>query len=185
MHGLRNHFLIAMPQLADDNFSNSLVYVCDDGEQGVLGVIVNRPLTLTIGHLLEKLELDVADSVNADMPVLYGGPVHSDRGFIVHRGSASEWESSLQVSEEIALTTSMDMLNAIARGEGPEEFVMLMGCAGWQVPQLTEELKGNAWLTVAADSRVMFDTPSDRRRDAAAALLGVDLGLLGSIAGHG
>ncbi|MGJ8524268.1 hypothetical protein R84981_002993 [Carnimonas sp. R-84981] len=185
MHGLRHHFLIAMPQLADDNFSNSLVYVCDDDEKGVLGVIVNRPLTLTVGGLLEKLELRVEPSVRVDMPVLYGGPVHTDRGFIVHRGLASDWESSLQVSDDIALTTSMDMLNAIARGVGPDEFVMLMGCAGWQVPQLTDELKDNAWLTVAADSKVIFDMPCDRRRDAAADLLGVNLDLLGSIAGHG
>lgn len=185
MHGLRNHFLIAMPQLEDDNFSSALVYICDDDEQGVLGFIVNRPSTLTLKQLLEKLELDVSGARCADTPVLYGGPVHSDHGFVLHPGSANDWDSSLQVSDTVALTTSMDILKAIARGAGPEEFIVLVGCAGWQVEQLTEELKDNAWLTVAADHRVMFNTPSTERLGAAAALLGVDLNLLGGLAGHG
>lgn len=185
MHGLRNHFLIAMPQLEDDNFSDSLVYVCDDDEKGVLGVVLNRPLDLTIGNLLGQLDLEVESADLMTTPVLYGGPVHTDRGFILHLGKASDWDSSLQVSEDIALTTSMDILRAIGRGDGPEHYLVILGCAGWQVQQLTDELKANSWLTVAADRKVVFDTASRDRRTAAADLLGINLDLLGGVMGHG
>ncbi|WP_027350114.1 YqgE/AlgH family protein [Halotalea alkalilenta] len=185
MHGLRNHFLLAMPQLLDENFAGTLTYVCDDDAKGVLGVIVNRPLKLSLGGLLEQLDLEVETLRDAERPVMFGGPVHTDRGFILHQGSADDWDSSLQVSEEVALTTSMDMLRAIAAGRGPERFMVLLGCAGWQVGQLTDELKANAWLTVEAQDSVLFETPIESRREAAAGLLGVDLRLLSVAAGHG
>ena len=167
--GLKDHFLLAMPHLEDPNFAGSLAYLCDHDEKGTMGVIINRPLELTLDR---------------NAPVYYGGPVHKDRGFILHRGSSADWDSSIQVTEEIALTTSMDMLQALAAGRGPEHFLVCLGCAGWESGQLEAELLDNAWLTVEGRSDILFEVPPEQRLGAAAGILGIDLNLMAREAGH-
>jgi putative transcriptional regulator len=182
--GLKDHFLLAMPHLEDANFAGSLSYLCDHDEKGTMGVIVNRPLELTLEALFEQLELGGEESPHRNTPVYYGGPVHKDRGFILHRGSSTPWDSSIQVTEELALTTSMDMLQALAAGEGPEDFLICLGCAGWEAGQLEQEILDNAWLTVEGRSDILFEVPPEQRLGAAAGILGVDLNLLTREAGH-
>lgn len=186
MHEMRDHFLLAMPQLNDENFAGSLVYLCDHDSKGLLGVIVNRPLALTLGDLFGQLEIndDDASAIVRQQTVLFGGPVHPDRGFVLHRGCAEEWSSSLQVTKEVALTTSLDILQALAAGRGPSDFLVCLGCAGWEESQWVDEMKANAWLTLPAVPSVLFDTESDARREAAALMQGMDLTRLSSQVGH-
>lgn len=184
MQSLRNHFLLAMPHLEDPNFAGSLSYLCDHDDNGTMGLIVNHPLELTLDALLEQLDLDATECPSRNMPVYYGGPVHKERGFILHRGDSQSWDSSLQVADNVALTTSMDMLQAIAAGRGPEKFLVCLGCCGWQAGQLEKELMDNTWLTVEAQPEVIFDLPPEQRLNAAAGILGVDLNLLSSQVGH-
>lgn len=181
---LRNHFLLSMPHLNDGNFTHSLTYICDHSEQGAMGVIVNHPLQLSLDEILQHLELDTRALRQPDMPVYSGGPVQSERGFIVHTGSADDWQSSLQVSEEICLSTSLDVLEAIARGLGPDHFLMALGYAGWGPGQLEQEMLDNAWLSCAADNEILFSLDADLRLDAAAAKLGINLDQLSSQTGH-
>lgn len=184
MQSLRNHFLLAMPHLEDPNFAGSLSYLCDHDDNGTMGLIVNHPLELTLDALLEQLDLDATECPSRNMPVYYGGPVHKERGFILHRGDSQSWDSSLQVADNVALTTSMDMLQAIAAGRGPEKFLVCLGCCGWQAGQLEKEIMDNTWLTVEAQPEVIFDLPPEQRLNAAAGILGVDLNLLSSQVGH-
>lgn len=186
MQGMRDHFLLAMPQLEDENFAGSLVYLCDHDSKGLLGVIVNRPLALTLSDLFGQLDLDDHDAPLAvrQQAVLFGGPVHHDRGFVLHRGRAAEWSSSLQVTDEVALTTSLDILQALAEGNGPEDFLVCLGCAGWEEGQWVDEMKANAWLTLPAVSSVLFDTEADERCEAAALAQGMDLARLSQQVGH-
>ncbi|QEM80124.1 YqgE/AlgH family protein [Halomonas binhaiensis] len=185
MDSLKNHFLMAMPHLEDPNFAGTLSYLCDHDAKGTMGVIVNKPTDLTLEALFEQLELESVDGPNRHAPVYFGGPVHKDRGFILHKGNAEEWDSSIQVTDEIALTTSMDMLQALAKGEGPCEFLVCLGCAGWESGQLEQELMDNAWLTVEGRPEVLFEVPPEQRLHTGAGLLGVDLNLMTREAGHG
>ncbi|MBB3184509.1 putative transcriptional regulator [Halomonas fontilapidosi] len=182
--GLKNHFLMAMPHMEDPNFAGSLSYLCDHDENGTMGVIVNRPLELTLDALFEQLELGGDESPHRDAPVYYGGPTHKDRGFILHRGESDAWDSSIQVADDIALTTSMDILQALADGKGPEQFLICLGCAGWESGQLESELKENAWLTVEGRADILFTVPPEQRLGAAAGILGIDLNLMTREAGH-
>ena len=184
MQSLKHHFLMAMPHQDDPNFAGSLIYLCDHDHNGCMGVIANRPLEITLDALFEQLELGGDNSPYRNSPVYYGGPMHKDRGFILHTGDSQAWDSSLQVEDNISLTTSMDILQALANGEGPEQFLVCLGCAGWEVGQLEEELKENAWLTVEGQASVLFDTPPAERLTAAAGILGVDLNLMTRDAGH-
>ncbi|WP_336274215.1 YqgE/AlgH family protein [Vreelandella indica] len=184
MQSLKHHFLMAMPHLEDPNFAGSLIYLCDHDSNGCMGVITNRPLDITLEALFDQLELGGEASPHRNAPVYYGGPMHKDRGFILHVGDSQQWDSSIQVEDGIALTTSLDILQAFAAGDGPEHFLVCLGCAGWEVGQLEEELKENSWLTVEAQSSVLFNTPPVERLTAAAGLLGIDLNLMTRDAGH-
>ncbi|WP_136254773.1 YqgE/AlgH family protein [Onishia niordana] len=184
MQSLKHHFLLAMPHLEDPNFAGSLSYLCDHDDNGAMGVIVNHPLDMSLDALFEQLELDASDSKHRNAPVYYGGPTHQDRGFILHRGSSKPWDSSIQVDNDVALTTSMDMLSAMAEGRGPDDFIVCLGCSGWEAGQLEDELKDNAWLTVEGGSNILFETPSEQRLNAAAGVLGIDLNLMSREAGH-
>lgn len=185
----RNHFLIAMPHLEDPHFSGTVTYICEHNEEGALGIVINKPLSqLPVAELFAQLELPNPNSglAEAEMlvpQILEGGPVHHERGFIIHTGAAS-WDSSLQVTPEVALTTSVDILEAIANRQGPEQFLIALGCAGWEGGQLEQELQDNTWLTCMATLPVLFDTPITEQLQAAAGLLGIDLTLLTSQAGH-
>lgn len=186
MQGMHDHFLLAMPQLDDDNFADALVYLCDHDANGILGIIVNRPLMLDVGELLAQLDLDTSNAPPQvlSQAVLYGGPVHHDRGFVLHTDPGERWSSSLQVTDRIALTTSLDILKALAQGKGPSQFLICLGCAGWEVDQWVDEVKANAWLTFPATPDILFETHVDQRRQAAAQSLGIDLMQLSSNVGH-
>jgi putative transcriptional regulator len=180
---LSHHLLIAMPTLADDNFRQTVTYVCEHGEHGALGVIVNRPLTATLGDLLAQVGLEPATDALAGRPVYGGGPVQTNACLILHR-PLGRWDSTLPVTDEIGLTGSMDLLTRIAEGSGPADFLVCLGYAGWGAGQLEQELADNAWLTVPGRFDVLFDLPAEQRWRAAAASIGVDLALLTSRAGH-
>ena len=180
---LNNQFLIAMPALEDPNFAQTVTLICEHSERGALGIVINRTLPMTLGEVFEQLGLDASQSRVNDQPVLQGGPVQTERGFVLHSPNG-KWESSLPFSERMHLTTSRDILDALAAGEGPASAVIALGYAGWDAGQLEEEMARNAWLTVPADERVVFATPVDQRWQAAARLLGIDLFTLSSDAGH-
>jgi putative transcriptional regulator len=181
---LTNQFLIAMPAMEDPNFAQTVTLVCEHSERGALGIVINRTLPMTLGEVFDQLGLDSKRSRVNDQPVLRGGPVQTERGFVLHSPSAGKWESSLSFSDRMHLTTSRDILDALAAGEGPESAVIALGYAGWDAGQLEDEMARNAWLTVDADERVLFSTPVEQRWQAAAKLLGVDLRALSSDAGH-
>ena len=170
---LTQHFLIAMPAMADPHFAKTLTFICEHNEQGALGVVVNRPVDLTLHALLEQIEITPVNESCRHTAVHYGGPVQTDRGFVLH-SPAGAWQSTLAVGNDIALTTSKDILQAVARGEGPSRLLVT----------LEHELAQNAWLTVSADMRILFETPADKRYDASLKLLGIDLAMLSDAAGH-
>ncbi len=180
---LLNHFLIAMPTLADPNFSRTVTYVCAHSEAGAMGIVINRPLELRLGEMLGHLDIEISDQQVEQMQVLQGGPVQRERGFVLH-SPPGDWEAVLEVAQGIAVATSRDILEALATGEGPERSAVALGYAGWGAGQLEQELAANAWLSGPADRAIIFDLPFKERWDAAAGLLGVDLDLLTSEAGH-
>jgi putative transcriptional regulator len=178
-----DHFLIAMPSMLDPNFSGTLTYICDHGDQGALGVVINKPIELNLEALFSQIGLDLADTHLRGEPVYYGGPVQVERGFVLHR-PVGKWGSTLSVNDRVGLTTSKDILEATARQEGPAEILVTLGYAGWGPGQLEDEIKQNAWLTVAADPEVIFSLPAQDRIPAAMKLLGIDLAMLSEEAGH-
>jgi putative transcriptional regulator len=180
---LTHHFLIAMPNMADPHFAGSLTYICEHNERGALGVVVNRPIEMTLKALFEQIEIPLQDRTRAAMPVYFGGPVQVDRGFVLHR-PPGDWQSTLSINGELALTTSRDVLQAVGEGRGPEQILVSLGYAGWGPGQLEQELSQNAWLTVAARSELIFDMPPEVRFAAAMDLLGVDPMRLSDEAGH-
>jgi putative transcriptional regulator len=180
---LTHHFLIAMPSMADPYFSKTLTYICEHNDQGALGLVVNRPINMTLKALFERLSLQMGDNRSADAPIYFGGPVQTDRGFVLH-APTGEWQSTLRVRDLIGLTTSKDILEAVGRGEGPERMLVTLGYAGWSPGQIEHELSQNAWLTVEARDGIIFDTPSEERLPAAMELLGVDYARLQDSAGH-
>ena len=184
---LADHFLIAMPSMLDPIFGGTVVYLCEHHAGGALGMIINRPTDMTMDVLFERLELSLEISPHASspaqQPVLFGGPVQVERGFVLHAPDES-FSSSLKVSDEIALTTSRDVLEAVAAGHGPQRLIVTLGCAGWSAGQLEEEILRNGWLTVRADPAIIFETPIEERFVAAMQLLGIDPSHLTGEAGH-
>lgn len=180
---LTHHFLIAMPGMVDPNFSRSLTYICEHNENGALGLVVNRPTDMTLSRLFKSLALPLTSRRLAKAPVLNGGPVQTDRGFVLHH-PVGEWKSTLPVSSGVALTTSMDILEAVAAGAGPAKLLLTMGYSGWSAGQLEQEILQNAWLTVQAEERILFELPAEERMAAAMSLLGVDYARLSETAGH-
>lgn len=180
---LTEHFLIAMPAMTDPHFAKSLTFICEHNEQGALGVVVNRPIDMTLHALLKQIELKPQTDDAKRIPVHYGGPVQIDRGFVLHAPLGS-WQSTMKVNQDIGLTTSKDILEAAARGEGPAQLLVTLGYAGWGPGQLERELAQNAWLTVAADPAILFNMPAEHRYEAGLKLLGIDLAMLSGDAGH-
>jgi putative transcriptional regulator len=177
------HFLIAMPAMADPRFSRTLTYVCEHNESGALGIVVNKTTDMTLSSLFEQIDVPLSDAGLKRTPVHYGGPVQVDRGFVLHR-PLGNWQSTLAVDDDVGLTTSKDVLEAVARGEGPRDVIVSLGYAGWSAGQLEQEIAQNAWLTVAADPEVLFETPVDERLPAAMRLLGIDFSRLSDAVGH-
>ena len=180
---LTHHFLIAMPNMVDPNFARSLTYICEHNEQGALGVVVNRPIELTLEALFEQIEIPLRARALAGLPVYFGGPVQVDRGFVLHR-PAGGWQSTLSINRDIGLTTSKDILEAVGEGRGPAEILVSLGYAGWAPGQIEQELGQNAWLTVPAQADLIFHLPAEQRFSAAMDLLGVDLARLSDDVGH-
>jgi putative transcriptional regulator len=180
---LTNQLLIAMPTLGDENFSHSVTLICDHSASGALGLILNKPLQMDMGEIFRQLQIDMAGDGAGKRPVLRGGPVQGDRGFVVHR-AGGQWESTLRVSDAIHVTTSRDVLRAIARGEGPGDAFLVLGYAGWESGQLEDEIRANAWITAPVDAKLVFEVPFEKRWNAAAELLGVELSRISPVSGN-
>ena len=180
---LDQQMLIAMPGMEDDNFVGSVTLLCQHNEAGAIGITINRVSDYSLGEIFTQLKLECDDEVLCKLPVLEGGPVARDRGFVVHSPKEG-YESSLHISPEMMVTTSRDVLAEIAAGEGPGKFVVALGYAGWGGGQLEDEILANAWLSVAADSAIVFDLPVPRRFDEALGRLGVRADMLHSEPGH-
>ena len=180
---LTNHFLIAMPHMADPHFARTLTYIAEHNDQGALGVIVNRPIDMTLGTLFERVDLQLDALGFTTQPVYFGGPVQTDRGFVLHRPCGS-WHSTLRVNDEIGLTSSRDILQAISNSGEPHEILVSLGFAAWTAGQLEQELADNAWLTIPADMSIVFGLPPEERLPAALHKLGIDPTHLSVVAGH-
>lgn len=183
---LANHFLIAMPSMQDPIFGGTVVYICEHNDKGVLGVVINKPTDMTMEVLFERIDLKLAEGLHSDVvnePIMFGGPVQDDRGFVLHT-PGGRYSSSLAVTDEVAFTTSIDVLEAVASGGGPQRMLVSIGYAGWSPGQLEEEILRNGWLTVGADAHVLFDLPVEERYTAAIKLLGIDPLMLATEAGH-
>jgi putative transcriptional regulator len=180
---LTNQFLIAMPAMADANFTQTVTLIWEHNHEGALGIVINRPLQMRLADVFEQLRMPMSRSVDGVEYVLQGGPVQADRGFVVHR-VGGDWEHTRQVSSRIQVTTSPDILNAMAQGTGPATAIVALGYAGWGPGQLEAELAQNAWLTVPCDEEILFNTPFERRWQAAGRLLGIDVATISSHVGH-
>ena len=181
---LTGHFLIAMPGLGDPNFARGVTFVCQHGEEGTMGLVVNRASEYKLGDVMAQMQMACERADVAATAVLVGGPVQPERGFVLHAPDARKWDSTFQIGDALAVTTSRDILAAMADGHGPRHALIALGYAGWGAGQLEQELRDNAWLTVPADERVLFDTPLEQRWHAAAALVGIDIAQLSPYAGH-
>jgi putative transcriptional regulator len=181
---LTNQFIIAMPNLADPNFSHTVAFLCQHNQDGALGIVINRPTDMKLGEIFKQMDIKVIAPATAEIPVFAGGPVQQDRGFVVHTGGG-DWHATMAVSETISLTTSRDVLEAIAAGEGPEQYLIALGYAGWGAGQLEKEIMDNAWLNTPYGKQVLFDTPVNLRWNAAAEQIGIDINQLTAPAGHG
>jgi putative transcriptional regulator len=190
---LSHHFLIAMPGLEDPVFAKSVVYLCEHSERGAMGLIINKPGDLSLKHLFEKVELPLTRQDLLQSNVLHGGPVQTERGFVLHEPmleadsdekANSIYASTLSVPGGLAMTTSKDVLEAMANGSGPQRVLVTLGYASWGEGQLESEIGENSWLTVAADPVVIFDTPIEQRYDKALSLLGLQSWMLSTQVGH-
>ncbi|MDF2446752.1 MAG: putative transcriptional regulator [Moraxellaceae bacterium] len=179
-----NQCLIAMPAMADPRFAHALTYVIKHDDEGAVGLVVNKPLQLPLSKLLSEISTNlVAPLRNPALPVLFGGPVNTEMGFVLHR-EKGDWNSTLPISEEICVTSSRDILDAIAQGQGPDDYLVVLGYAGWSAGQLEEEMAANAWLTCPVDNDLLFNLPFEQRWEAGIHKLGIDPVFLASEAGH-
>jgi putative transcriptional regulator len=180
---LTNQFLIAMPAMGDPNFDHTVTFICEHNEDGALGLVVNRPMGMHLSDVLNQMSLTENSEQKSKVPLLRGGPVQPERGFVVH-DHLGEWGSTLEVSDGIHVTTSRDILEAMADGTGPDNALVILGYAGWAAGQLENEMMVNAWLTVPADKDILFSIPFEKRWQSAAALIGIDINQLGTSFGH-
>jgi putative transcriptional regulator len=180
---LTNHFLIAMPTLEDPNFSKTVTYICAHSDEGAMGIVINRPMEIDLSEVFSQMHIETGEAEPNSQAVYLGGPVHQDRGFIVHN-PADDWESSIHVTEELAVSTSRDILEAIGAGTGPKNTLVALGYAGWGAGQLEQEMAHNSWLSGPASLEIIFDVPAEHRWQSAAAAMGVNLGTMSSDVGH-
>lgn len=185
---LTNHLIIAMPLLNDPNFEQSVSYICEHNNEGAMGIVINRPIDVTFADLCDQLDIEITDNDVTDYPIFEGGPVEIERGFILHT-PLGEWESTLEVTKDIGLTMSQDIIEAIANGfdadnKPPKHFLITLGYAGWSEDQIEDEIAENIWLNVEATQDILFNTPIENRWTASAAALGINLQTLSSDIGH-
>lgn len=189
---LTGHFLIAMPNLTDPYFAKSVAFICTHNQDGAMGVVINRPTDMTYDVLYEKINIKLENTALAKNHVLYGGPVQLERGFVLHPANSetnTEWDSSITICNQTMLTTSKDILEAVARGAGPAKMLLTLGYAGWSQGQLEDEMAQNAWLSVQAKdtetlNKILFETPHEEQLNVTMALLGFDPAMLSDVAGH-
>jgi putative transcriptional regulator len=185
---LTNQFLIAMPGMGDGTFAGTVVYLCEHTEKGALGLVINKPIDITLKNLFEKVELSLEREDLVAAPVYFGGPVQTERGFVLHEPTGGDAEagynSSLKIEGGLEMTTSKDVLEALANGAGPKKVLVTLGYSGWAAGQLEDEISNNGWINVEAQPGIIFDTPVSERYDKALSLLGIDAGMLSSAAGH-
>lgn len=179
---LCDHFLIAMPSMQDTSFVHSVTYICEHSSEGAMGIVINHPMPMTLHEIFAQMEIHVAEN-QGHQPVLAGGPVQKERGFVLHT-SDTEWSSTLKVSAELSLTASRDIITAMAEGNGPKDCLVALGYAGWGEGQLEAEIAANSWLTVPANKDIIFHVPFEQRWTAAAQALGIDVTLISNVAGH-
>ncbi|MCH8542177.1 MAG: YqgE/AlgH family protein [Alcanivorax sp.] len=184
MSSFAHQLLIAMPQMADPGFYRTVTYIVEHNDEGAMGLIINQPMGITLSHLFEDLAITPRVSVDAAHPVVCGGPVQTDTGFVLHPATERAWNSSVMLQDGLCMTTSKDVLDAIALGAGPAHSLVALGYAGWDAGQLEAELADNAWLTTPATESLLFEVPFDQRWQAAARQLGIDVHLLSTQAGH-
>lgn len=203
MDSLENQFLIAMPAMGDPYFNKTVTYICEHNDEGAMGLIINSPVSISLNDLLKQIdeeddstEKDEAEVIERlqdfakdsllstlEQPVLSGGPISQNRGFVLH-STQSGWKSSLALSENIMITTSKDILMALGTEKAPEQFMVTLGYAGWGPGQLEKELQENSWLTIEANSDIIFNTPIEQRWQKATEMLGIDLAHLSTDIGH-
>ena len=187
---LTNQFLIAMPGMGDGTFAGTVVYMCEHTEKGALGLVINKPIDITLKNLFEKVELSLDRADLAEAPVYFGGPVQTERGFVLHeplasgQGAPGGYNSSLKIEGGLEMTTSKDVLEALSSGAGPKKVLVTLGYSGWAAGQLEDEMSNNGWINVEAEPGIIFDTPVGERYDKALSLLGIAAGMLSSAAGH-
>ena len=180
---LTDHFIIAMPGLMDENFNQAVTYICEHDENGTFGIIINRESEITLDDVMQQMKIPYQPDKSKNEAVFTGGPVQINRGFILHRPTGN-WDSSLIVNDSVALTTSRDILEAIADNKGPDDNIIALGYAGWGPGQLEQEMADNTWLSCPAEQQIIFNTPVEDRWQAAADLIGVDIQLMSNDAGH-
>ena len=179
---LRDHFLIAMPGLNDSSFAHTVTYICEHSDKGAMGVVINAATPMLLKEIFSQMDLDDL-SDQGDQIVMSGGPVQPERGFVLHSNEA-KWQSTLEISPDVSLTASRDIITALAEGRGPKQCLIALGYAGWGEGQLEAEIAANSWLTVPADKNIIFNTPFEERWASAALALGIDVNLISSTAGH-
>lgn len=184
---LTNQFLIAMPGIGGDTFAGAVIYLCEHTDKGALGLVINKPIDIKLKNLFEKVELPLDRAELADSPVYYGGPVQTERGFVLHEqieDDESRFNSSLRIPGGLEMTTSKDVLEALSSGTGPTKILVTLGYSGWGAGQLEEEMGRNSWINVEAQPEIIFNTPVEQRYDKALSLLGIDPAMLSADAGH-
>ncbi len=179
---LRDHFLIAMPGLNDSSFAHTVTYICEHSDKGAMGLVINSATTMQLNEVFEQMGLEDIAQLGEQI-IMSGGPVQQERGFVLHP-TGTQWQSTLEVSAEISLTASRDIISALAAGNGPQKYLIALGYAGWGEGQLEAEIAANSWLTVPADKDIIFETPFEQRWASAARSLGVDVNLISGTAGH-
>ena len=185
-----NQFLIAMPSLRDGTFAGTVIYLCEHTEKGALGLVINKPIDIKLKNLFEKVDLSLDRPELAEAPVYFGGPVQTERGFVLHEsldgddGEGGHYNSSLRIPGGLEMTTSKDVLEALSSGAGPKKVLVTLGYSGWAAGQLEEEMGRNGWINVSAERGIIFDTPVEQRYDKALSLLGIDVNMLSGEAGH-
>jgi len=184
LDNLTNHFLIAMPTLDDPTFLRSVVLICGHNSDGAMGVIINHPLSIDMGEVYKQLKIECTDTELNRQVVINGGPIQPEQGFVIHEASSTGWKGTLRLSDELAITTSADILKALGQGQGPKRSLVTLGYAGWDAGQLEQEITDNAWLCVPATAEIIFDCPMPIRWSSAAKTIGVDLLQLSDDVGH-
>lgn len=180
---LTGHFLIAMPAMTNPHFAKSVTYICEHNHSGAMGVVINYPIEMKLDTLFKQINLDVSEFPFAQQRAQFGGPLQIERGFVLHQ-PVGDWDCTISINGNTALTTSKDILEAVAKGTGPKKILVALGFAGWSPGQLENEISKNIWLTVEAKESIIFDIPNADKLNAAMGLLGLDFANLSEVAGH-